>query len=131
MNEHEAPQAVPPQSGPVAAGVQTESGVAVDVGEAERILVWMGLQRAFTQLSERVVRLEEHVPKSGVEANEAKELPILVEACKALKLLRTDVVRMGNRWNEERKECGRLREENAKLLYQIKHLKRSLEAAES
>lgn len=56
--------------------------------------------------------------------------PVMAATLAKLKTLRTTLTTCNSEFDDLMKRCSSLREENAKLRYQIKHLKRSLTAAE-
>lgn len=67
-----------------------------------------------------------------VEADDGSDLrPTMTLALNALKSLRTSLLTCSSQVGEVINKNGALQEENAKLKYQIKHLKRSMDGDNS
>lgn len=75
--------------------------------------------------------LNQSCPGIGA-TNDAKDLrPLLAATCNGLKELRTMLVTACSEVDGRFKELENVKSENAKLKYQISHLKRSLEVEEA
>ncbi|CAN8076316.1 unnamed protein product [Agarophyton chilense] len=88
--------------------------------------------KAIANLSLRVSELEKGALTCVVGSGDGTDLrPVLSEALMDLKSLRTVLITSASELDERIQELAATKEENEKLKYQIKHLKRSLEAEES
>lgn len=97
----------------------------MDLSNAEEV------NKALAMLAMRVSKLETDAPAIAV-AGDSKNLgPVLAGALSNLKGLRTSLVTACSEIDGKVKELEKCKEENAKLKYQIMHLKRSLEAEEA
>jgi uncharacterized tellurite resistance protein B-like protein len=93
------------------------------------------METAVAALARRVIALEnEHsaIPSKAQAAklSEADSTAILVNALAELKMLRTDISLSSKQMDSRLEAMKSVEAENAKLRYQITHLKRSLDADE-
>ncbi|PXF48405.1 hypothetical protein BWQ96_01865 [Gracilariopsis chorda] len=104
-----------------------QSAIAPEHTDAESV------NKAIANLSLRVAQLEKGAATAAVvgDGDGTNLRPVLSEALMNLKTLRTILTTSASELEESLNELALTKAENQKLKYQIKHLKRSLEAEES